>query len=176
MDASGERSLRRWIGASVVVPAPPEMVYANVLKVENFPAWAAGVRNVEVLRQSDPPHSPGMVSEWEVSLLSVRRRVVSVLDESEAPNHLRWSYISMIHGWGECWISTSAGATLVEFATEFHVREPHLDRLLHSSFSEGVVRHYLRRSLLKLGEISLPEGADRRGIRVGSLLSLDRGE
>ncbi|TCJ18083.1 SRPBCC family protein [Rubrobacter taiwanensis] len=170
MDASSKNGAeRRRIGASLLVPTAPERVYAAVLDAQRFPEWAAGVRGVEILRQSEPPNSPGMVSEWEVSVLGVRRRVVSVLEETEAPRHLRWSYVSVLDGWGECRIRPNGSGTLVEFATEFRVCEPHVERLLRSPISENVMRHYLQRSLLRLGEISLPDGQGRDGVRVGPL-------
>lgn len=173
MGSSGEdkarEDSRQWIGATLSVPAAPEVVYASVLAVERFPNWAAGVRRVEVVRQSEPPHAPGMVSEWEVSVMNVRRRILSVLETADPPRHLRWSYTAVLHGWGECRLHPRPPGTLVEFATEFHLRERSMDRLLHSAFAENIARHYLRRSLLKLGELSLPPGADPGGVRVGSL-------
>jgi len=70
------------VGAGVFAPVAPEDFYEAVLDVRGFPAWAPGVRRVEVLSGEG---GAGMVSEWEVSFLGFKRRVRSVLEEAEAP-------------------------------------------------------------------------------------------
>ncbi len=78
------------IGASLFVPSSTARdLYEVVLDVSNFPRWAPGVRRVEVLAGAG---EPGMVSEWQVSLLGLKRKISSVLEESESPALLRWTY------------------------------------------------------------------------------------
>jgi len=86
------------IGASVFASVPAERLYEAVRDVRGFPRWAPGVRRVEVIRD---PGEPGMLSEWEVSVLGLRRKVSSVLEEAEPPSFLRWTYDGPVAGWGE---------------------------------------------------------------------------
>lgn len=123
---------------------------------------------MEILSQPDHP-GPGMVSEWEGSLLGIRRAVVSVLEFAEAPHYLRWSYISLLWGWGECCIGSQGEGALIEFSTEVHINESHLDRLLDTPLARNVMCYYLRHSLRRLGEISLPEGVNKDRIKIGPL-------
>jgi Polyketide cyclase / dehydrase and lipid transport len=64
-----------------------------MLDVQSFPRWAPGVRRVEVV---EGPNGPGMISEWEVSILGLRRRISSVLEEAESPTLLRWTYDGLV--------------------------------------------------------------------------------
>jgi ribosome-associated toxin RatA of RatAB toxin-antitoxin module len=85
------------IGASLLVPSPPHDLYEVMLDVRNFPTWAPGVRRVEVLEGYG---QPGMVSEWEICFLGLKRCFLSVLEEAESPALLRWTYDGLVGGWG----------------------------------------------------------------------------
>ena len=83
------------IGASVFVPVSAWRLYEAVRDVRSFPRWAPGVRRVEVLEE---PAGGGMLSEWEISFLGLKRRVLSVLEEDEPAKFLRWTYEGQITG------------------------------------------------------------------------------
>ena len=138
----------RVIGASVFVPAPAGRLYEAVRDVRSFPRWAPGVRRVEVL---EGPAGPGMLSEWEISFLGLKRRVWSVLEEDEPAAFLRWTYEGPITGWGECLIKSSGHGTLAEFRTALNPVEPRLQRLIRSAFAQDAAYSHLKRSLARLG-------------------------
>lgn len=132
------------------MPAPARELYETVLDVQGFPSWAPGVRHVEVLRG---PVGPGMVSEWEVCILGVSRRICSVLVEAEDPKLLRWTYEGPIYGYGECAIEDLGHGALAEFKTELRPVEPTLQRLVQTSVGRGAARVHLKRCLARLGLI-----------------------
>jgi hypothetical protein len=115
------------IGASLSVPAPAQDLYEVLLDVRNFPRWAPGVRRVKVLEGYG---EPGMVSEWEISFLGIKRNVLSVLEEAESPALLRWSYDGLVCGWGQCVIRDQGDSTLAVFQSELWAAEPHLKKLM----------------------------------------------
>jgi hypothetical protein len=151
------------IGASLFVPAPAQKLYEVVLDVRSFPGWAPGVRRVEVL---EGPLGPGMVSEWEVSVLGLRRRISSTLVEAEAPRFLRWTYEGPVCGWGECAIIDWGDGTLAEFRTELRPAEPVLEKLTSSLPARNVAYNHLKRCLARLGR-AVSENSG--GVRVGPL-------
>ena len=151
------------IGASLFVPAPPESLYEAVLDVRSFPLWAPGVRRVEVV---EGPGGPGMVSEWEISVLGMRRKVRSVLEEAEPPEFLRWSYSGPVRGWGECGISALGDGALAEFKTELRPQDPALERLIRTCAVRGAATSHLKRCLARLGRAASGSGD---GARVGPL-------
>jgi len=130
------------------VSAPPEDLYAAVLDVRNFPGWAPGVRRVAIV---EGPVGPGMVSEWEVSVLGLRRKVRSVLEEAEPFGFLRWSYDGPVRGWGECEISPLGDGATAAFTTELRPQDPVLDRLAGISAASGATTSHLKRCLARLG-------------------------
>ena len=140
------------IGASVFVPVSGWMLYEAVRDVQSFPSWAPGVRRVEVL---EGPAGPGMISEseWEVSFLGLKRRLLSVLEEDEPAAFLRWTYEGPITGWGECVISSSGYGTLAEFRTALSPVDPRLQRLMRSAFVRDAAYGHLKRSLARLGGV-----------------------
>ncbi len=113
-----------------------------VLDVRSFPGWAPGVRRVEVI---EGPLGSGMVSEWEVSVLGLRRRISSTLVEAEAPRFLRWTYEGPVRGWGECAIKDRGDGTLVEFRTELRPADPALEKLTSSLPARNVAHNHLKR-------------------------------
>lgn len=149
------------VGASVFAPVAPEDFYAAVLDVNSFPAWAPGVRRVEVLSGEG---EAGMLSEWEVSLLGLKKKVLSVLEEAEAPYRLRWSYEGPVEGWGECSIDAVGGGAVAAFRTALAPADPLLARLARSGSARGAANSHLRRSLLKLGALT---SGDQAGVLVG---------
>ncbi len=153
----------RRLGASVFVPVPPERLYRTVLDVRSFPRWAPGVRRVEVLTRAG---EPGMVSEWEVSVLGLKRKVLSVLEEAESPELLRWTYEGLIRGWGQCVIRDRGDGTLAEFQTELQASEPILEKLMRMPLASAAASGHLKRCLTRLGRIVSEDGA---GVRVGPL-------
>ncbi len=150
------------IGASFFVPAPPESLYEAVLDVRSFPLWAPGVRRVEV---AGGPDGPGMVSEWEISVLGTRRKVRSVLEEAEPPEFLRWSYDGPVRGWGECEISPFGNGAIAAFSTELHPQDPTLKGLARTAAARNAATSHLKRCLARLGQTVA--GTD--GVRVGPL-------
>jgi ribosome-associated toxin RatA of RatAB toxin-antitoxin module len=154
----------RRLGASVFVPVPPERLYETVLDVRSFPRWAPGVRRVEVLEGAG---ELGMVSEWEVSVLGLKRKVLSVLEEAEPPELLRWTYEGLIRGWGQCVIRDRGDGTLAEFQTELRASEPILERLMRTPLASGAASSgHLKHCLARLGRVVSEDGA---GVRVGPL-------
>lgn len=145
----------RVIGASVFAPVMPYTFYEAVRDVRGFPDWAPGVRRVEVLAGSG---APGMLSEWDVSFLGQRKKVLSVLEEAERPEFLRWSYEGAVQGWGECAIRERGGGTLAEFRTGLVPADRRLESLMGSSVALGAASSQLRRALHRLGHLVAPDG------------------
>ena len=140
----------RVIGASVFVSVSGWRLYEAVRDVQNFPSWAPGVRRVEVL---EGPAGSGMISEWEVSFLGLKRRLLSVLEEDEPAAFLRWTYEGPITGWGECVIKSSGYGALAEFRTVLSPVDPRLQRLMRSAFVRDAAYGHLKRSLAQLGRL-----------------------
>jgi uncharacterized protein YndB with AHSA1/START domain len=138
------------LGASVFVPVPAARLYEALLDVRNFPRWAPAVRRVQVL-EGGP--GPGMVSEWELSLLGVRKQVLSVLETADSTGRLRWTYEGPIRGWGACVLRERGTGTVADFSTELHIAEPVLERLLKKLPVRGMATSQLKRSLAGLGRM-----------------------
>lgn len=138
------------LSAAVFAPVAPEDFYRAVLDVRGFPAWAPGVRRVEVLSGEG---EPGMVSEWEVSFLGFSRRVPSVLEEAEAPFRLRWTYGGPVEGWGECTVERVGGGAVASFGTALAPAKPLLASLMRGAVAKGAARTHLKRSLGRLGRL-----------------------
>lgn len=149
------------VGASLFVPSPARKLYDVVLDVRNFPNWAPGVRSVEVLKG---PVGPGMVSEWEVSVLGLRRRISSVLVEAEDPKFLCWTYEGAISGYGECVIQNLGHGSLAEFKTQLSLAEPVLQGLARTFLARNAAHIHLKRCLARLGQIISEDGD---AVRVG---------
>lgn len=143
------------IGASIFACAPPERFYEAVRDVRGFPVWAPGVRRVEVIEN---PGQPGMLSEWEISVLGVRRKVSSVLEDAEPPAFLRWTYAGPVEGWGECEIKNTGDWTLAEFRTELSPRDARLGRLMRSAPIREAAQGHLKKSLARLGSLVTGDG------------------
>jgi hypothetical protein len=143
------------IGASIFASAPAEKFYEAVRDVRGFPGWAPGVRRVEVIEGLG---EPGMLSEWEISFLGVRRRVWSVLEEAEPPALLRWTYGGPVEGWGECEIKSSGDWALAEFRTELRPRDARLGRLMRSAPVREAAQGHLKKSLARLGRLVTGDG------------------
>jgi len=154
------------LGAYLYAPASsPEALYDAVLDVRAFPLWTPGVRGVDVL--AGPVGGQGMVSEWEVAMLGVRRRVRSTLVEADRRNLLlRWTYDSgPVLGWGECRGSTAAGdGALAEFRTALAPAEPLLGRLATTRAARSAATVHLKGALVGLGRLVCGEDAP---VRVG---------
>lgn len=151
------------LGASLFVPARAEELYEALLDVRGFPAWAPGVRRVEILAG---PVGPGMVSEWEVSILGARRRVSSVLEEAEPHGLLRWTYEGPVSGYGECVLRDRGDGVLAEFRTELLPEDAFLRKVMRSSPARSAARSHLKRCLVRLGRTVCGDGGP---VRVGPL-------
>lgn len=138
------------------MPVPPREFYAAVLDVRGFPAWAPGVRRVEVLMDAG---EVGMLSEWEVSFLGFKRRVLSVLEAAEDPSYLRWTYDGSVEGWGECFIRAAGDGTIATFRTALEPTEPLLAALSRSAPAKDAAGTHLKRSLRRLGQLVAGDGA-----------------
>ncbi len=153
------------IGASLFVPSSTAQdLYETVLDVQNFPKWAPGVRRVEVVEGAG---EPGMVSEWQVSLLGLKRKISSVLEESESPALLRWTYEGPVCGWGQCNVRDWGDGALAEFRTELFLKEPVLQRLMRTPPVGNAATGHLKRYLTRLGLVISGNSAR---VRVGPLL------
>lgn len=153
------------LGASLFIPVPASDLYEALLDVRNFPTWAPGVRSVEVLAG---PVGPGVVSEWEVSLLGARCKVLSVLEEAEPYERLRWTYEGPVTGYGECVLRDRGDGVLAEFRTEIRPEDAFLRKVMLSSPARSAARGHLKRCLVRLGETVRGDG---RPVRVGPLAS-----
>lgn len=147
------------LGASLFVPVPAASLYEVLLDVRNFPRWAPGVRRVEVL-EGEP--GPGMVSEWELSVLGIKKKVLSRLETADSFGQLRWSYEGAVHGWGACVLHERGDGTVADFSTELRVAEPVLERLLERPPVRGMATSQLKRSLAGLGRMVCGEPEARR--------------
>jgi hypothetical protein len=134
-----------------------------MLDVQSFPRWAPGVRRVEVV---EGPNGPGMISEWEVSILGLRRRISSVLEEAESPTLLRWTYDGLVRGWGECTIEDWGGGALAAFRTQIRPTDPALEKLMQTLPVRNVATIHLKRCLARLGQVVSGNGGR---VRVGQL-------
>ena len=156
MHVANENKMRELvIGASVFASVPPERFYETVRDVRGFPGWAPGVRRVEVIEGLG---EPGMLSEWEISFLGLRKTVSSVLEVAEPPAFLRWTYGGPVEGWGECGIKSNGGWTLAEFRTALHPRDACLRRLMSSAPVREAAHGHLKRSLARLGRLVSSDG------------------
>ena len=151
------------LGASLFVPVRAEELYGALLDVRGFPVWAPGVRRVEILAG---PVGPGMVSEWEVSVLGARRRVSSMLEEAEPHGLLRWTYEGPVSGYGECVLRDRGDGVLAEFRTELRPQDAFLCKVMRSSPARSAARSHLKRCLVRLGQSVCEDGGS---IRVGPL-------
>lgn len=150
-----EQYARRRNRGRVFASTPADRFYEAVRDVRSFPRWAPGVRRVEVIRGLG---EEGMLSEWEISFLGLRKKVSSVLEEADPPAFLRWTYHGPVTGWGECVIKSGGGWTLAEFRTELDPREAHLRRLMRSAPVKEAAYGHLRRSLARLGGLVTSDG------------------
>lgn len=132
------------------VPVPTVSLYEALLDVRNFPRWAPAVRRVKVL-EGGP--GAGMVSEWELSVLGVKKRVLSFLETADSSGRLHWTYEGPVHGWGACVLREREDGTVADFSTELHVAEPMLERLLRKLPVHGLATSQLKRSLAGLGRM-----------------------
>jgi hypothetical protein len=149
------------LGASLLVPAPAHDLYDALLDVRNFPRWAPGVRRVEVLEGYG---EPGMVSEWEICFLGLKRRFLSALEEAESPALLRWTYDGLVGGWGQCVIRQHGESALAVFQTEVWATEPHLKKLMQMRPAREATTTHLKRCLAQLGRMVSRDGSQ---VRVG---------
>ena len=144
-----------------MVPSPAHDLYEVMLDVRNFPTWAPGVRHVEVLEGYG---EPGMVSEWEICILGLKRKVLSVLEEAESPALLRWTYDGLVGGWGQCVIRQQGDSALAVFQTELWATEPHLRKLMRMWPAREAASTHLKRCLAQLGRMVSGESSR---VRVG---------
>lgn len=155
-----------FIGASLFVPSSTAReLYEVLLDVHSFPRWAPGVRRVEILANAG---EPGMVSEWEVSVFGLKRKILSALEEADSSTFLRWTYDGLILGWGQCIIRDRADGVLAEFRTELHPTEPVLGKLMRMPGARSATSLHLKRCLTRLGRVV---SGDEARVRVGPLES-----
>jgi hypothetical protein len=157
------KSANAVIGASLLVPCPAQDLYDVMLDVRNFPAWASGVRRVEVIGGHG---QPGMVSEWEVCFLGLKRVFLSVLEEAHSPALLRWTYDGLVGGWGQCVIGEHGQkSALAVFQTELWATEPYLKKLMQGWPAREAATTHLKRCLAQLGRM-VSENSSQ--VRVGA--------
>ena len=160
--ATSNKRAAEILGASLFAQVPAGALYEALIDVRGFPGWAPGVRRVEILEGMG---GPGMVSEWEVSLLGTRRKVLSVLEEAEPHRLLRWTYEGPISGYGECVLRDQGDGVLAEFRTKLRPEDLFLRHVMRSSPARSAARSHLKRCLVRLGQAVCGGGA----VRVGPL-------
>ena len=160
--ATSHKRVDEILGASLFAPVSACALYEVLLDVRGFPGWAPGVRRVEVLEGTG---SQGMISEWEISLLGARRKVLSVLEDAEPHRLLRWTYEGPISGYGECVLRDRDDGVLAEFRTELRPEDAFLRQVMRSSPARSAARSHLKRCLVRLGQAACGGGA----VRVGPL-------
>ena len=144
------------------MPASAHDLYEVVLDVRNFPRWAPGVRRVEVLEGYG---EPGMVSEWEICFLGLKRKFLSVLEEAESPALLRWAYDGLVSGWGgQCVIEQQGASAHAVFHTQLWADEPCLKKLIQMSPVREAASTHFKRCLAQLGRMVSGDGSR---VRVG---------
>ncbi len=161
--ATSNKRAAEVLGASLFAPVSADALYEALLDVRGFPGWAPGVRRVEILAGAG---APGMVSEWEVSVLGARRKVMSVLEKAEPYGLLRWAYEGPVSGYGECVLRDQGDGVLAEFRTELRPEDALLRRVMSSSPARSAARRHLKRCLAHLGQKVCGEGGS---VRVGPL-------
>ena len=144
------------------MPSPAHDLYEAILDVRNFSKWAPGVQRVEVLEGYG---EPGMVSEWEIRFLGLKRSSLSVLEEAESPALLRWTYDGLVEGWGQCVIRQQGKSALAVFQTELWATEPHLRKFMRMWPAREAASTHLKRCLAQLGRMVSGDGSQ---VRVGS--------
>jgi hypothetical protein len=152
-----------------LVPSPAHDLYEVVLDVRNFPKWAPGVRRVEVLKGCG---EPGMVSEWEICFLGLKRKFQSVLEEAESPALLRWAYDGLVSGWGQCVIEQQGESAHAVFQTELWAAEPYLKKFMRMPPVREAATTHLKRCLAQLGRIVSGDGGRR--VRIGPAEGIGR--
>jgi hypothetical protein len=105
-----------------------------------------------------------MLSEWEVSFLGFKKRVLSVLEEAEAPFRLRWTHAGPVEGWGGCSIEPVGDGALDSFGTALAPAGPLLACLARGAAARGAAQTHLKRALSRLGR--LVAGEDARVLAV----------
>ena len=149
------------MGASLLVPSPAHDLYEVMLDVRNFPRWAPGVRRVEVLEGYG---EAGMISEWEICFLGLKREFLSVLEEAQSPALLRWTYDGLVEGWGQCVIRQQGDSALAVFQTELWATEPSLKKLMRMWPVREAASTHLKRCLAQVGRMV---SGDSGRVRVG---------
>jgi hypothetical protein len=150
------------------VSSPAHDLYEAVLDVRNFPRWAPGVRRVEVLEGYG---EPGMVSEWEICFLGLKRKFLSVLEEAESPTLLRWTYVGLLSGWGQCVIEQQGGCAHAVFQAELWATEPYLKKFMRMPPVRKAASTHLKRCLAQLGHMVSEDGSR---VKVGSAEGIGR--
>ena len=115
-------------------------------------------QNFEIV---EGPVGPGMVSEWEVSVLGLKCKVRSVLEQAEPFGFLRWSYDGPVRGWGECEISALGDGATATFTTELRPKDPALNKLVGIAAASGAATTHLKRCLAHLGQTVSESGEVR---------------
>jgi hypothetical protein len=105
-----------------------------------------------------------MLSEWEVSFLGFKKRVLSVLEEAEAPFRLRWTHAGLVEGWGGCSIEPVGDGALASFGTALAPADPLLASPAHGGPARNAAHSQLKRALSRLGR--LVAGEDARVLAV----------
>jgi len=126
------------------------------------------VQRVEVLEGYG---EPGMVSEWEICFLGLKRRFLSVLEEAEPPALLRWAYDGLVSGWGQCVIEQQGESAHAVFQTELWTTEPCLKKLMRMPPAREAASTHLKRCLAQLGRMVSGDGSR---VRVGPAEGIGR--
>lgn len=85
-DAYAPKSARFFVSNEIVIAAPPERVWAELVDAAGWPDWYAGASEVEVRGSSDGRLGPGAVLAWKTMGL----RFESEVRAFEQPRFLAW--------------------------------------------------------------------------------------
>ena len=141
------------VRASLVVRgASPEEVFAALLDVGSFPAWAFGLERVRVLGEATGDLAPGTVVEFTLSAVGLTHEVVSTMTVVEAPRRMSWRYTKGAVGEGGWTLEEAGDAIRMTLWTDYEVKPAWLNGLANKPFFRGVTEDLLRRSMRRFAQ------------------------
>ncbi len=135
----------------------PEIIFAELLRLDRFPEWAVGLRQARTLdaagNEATLEIRPGTSLEFTLSAAGFTHRVVSAVTAVEPPHRLEWRYEKGAIGAGG-WLVEEEGTRTVRMtlSTDYKVRPAWLDRIAHRPFFRGLTEDLLGRSIRRFEE------------------------
>ncbi len=133
-----------------------DRVFAALLDVRGFPAWAVGlggVRATDAEGRETSEIMPGTKLTFILRAAGLTHTVVSEITAVEPPRLLEWRYLEGATGTGG-WYVDAQGPNTVEMtlATDYGVEPAWLNRIAHRPFFRGLTEDLLRRSIRRFEE------------------------